>query len=107
VTRFPTGNRNLRWRESKQRWIRSPIAGGEDRHCVRRAARGERQAFSSPPNLPSWGRVPIMARFCARRGCVVSLMNDANANAVAEWSLMPTSAALGRDEFPIVLGVRV
>lgn len=39
----------------------------------------------SPPNLPGWDRVPIVARLCARWKCPVALMNDANANAFAEW----------------------
>lgn len=46
------------------------------------AARG---LVLSPPNLPGWDRVPvtqILARTCGRRAF---LMNDANANALAEW----------------------
>lgn len=46
------------------------------------AARG---LVLSPPNLPGWDRVPvtrILSRACGRRAF---LMNDANANALAEW----------------------
>ncbi len=39
----------------------------------------------SPPNLPGWDRVPVVSRFRTRWGCAVALMNDANANALAEW----------------------
>lgn len=39
----------------------------------------------SPPNLPGWDRVPIVNQFHSRWGCAVALMNDANANALAEW----------------------
>jgi glucokinase len=39
----------------------------------------------SPPNLPGWDHVPVAGRFRRRWGCAVALMNDANANALAEW----------------------
>jgi glucokinase len=39
----------------------------------------------SPPNLPGWDRVPIVARFEQRYGVPASLENDANAGALAEW----------------------
>lgn len=39
----------------------------------------------SPPNLPGWDSVPIVSRFRTRWGCAAALMNDANANALAEW----------------------
>lgn len=39
----------------------------------------------SPPNLPGWDRIPIVERFAARYGVPVSLENDANAGALAEW----------------------
>lgn len=39
----------------------------------------------SPPNLPGWDRIPIVERFVARYGVPVSLENDANAGALAEW----------------------
>ena len=39
----------------------------------------------SPPNLPGWDRVPIIELFAQRYGAPVSLENDANAGALAEW----------------------
>ena len=39
----------------------------------------------SPPNLPGWDNVPIVAYFCKRFSVPVFLQNDANACAVAEW----------------------
>jgi glucokinase len=39
----------------------------------------------SPPNLPGWDRVPIKHHFERRFGRPAFLMNDANANALAEW----------------------
>jgi glucokinase len=39
----------------------------------------------SPPNLPGWDCVPVVARLRTRWGCAAALMNDANANALAEW----------------------
>ncbi len=39
----------------------------------------------SPPNLPGWDRVAIVRELRAELDCPVFLMNDANANALAEW----------------------
>ncbi len=39
----------------------------------------------SPPNLPDWDGVPIVALFNKRYGVPVYLQNDANACALAEW----------------------
>ncbi|HZK39752.1 MAG TPA: ROK family protein, partial [Clostridia bacterium] len=39
----------------------------------------------SPPNLPDWDGVPIVALFNERYGVPVYLQNDANACALAEW----------------------
>lgn len=39
----------------------------------------------SPPNLPGWDHVAIVKRISTRWNCPVQLMNDANANALAEW----------------------
>lgn len=39
----------------------------------------------SPPNLPGWDRIAIVERLSKRWKCPVQLMNDANANALAEW----------------------
>ncbi len=46
------------------------------------AARG---VIVSPPNLPGWRDVPIVRKVRRLFGCPVALMNDANANALAEW----------------------
>ncbi len=39
----------------------------------------------SPPNLPNWDAVNIVAPFKERFGVPVGLQNDANAGALAEW----------------------
>ncbi len=39
----------------------------------------------SPPNLPGWDNVPITKIFNERFGVPVSIQNDANACALAEW----------------------
>ncbi|MCC6803207.1 MAG: ROK family protein [Anaerolineae bacterium] len=39
----------------------------------------------SPPNLPGWDEVPIVARFRDAFGVPTTLQNDANAGALAEW----------------------
>lgn len=39
----------------------------------------------SPPNLPGWDEVPVVAYLAERLGVPVELMNDADAGAVAEW----------------------
>ena len=39
----------------------------------------------SPPNLPGWDNVPIVAHIRAHYGVPTHLQNDANACAVAEW----------------------
>lgn len=39
----------------------------------------------SPPNLPGWNNVPIVDIFSKKYGVPVSLQNDANACALAEW----------------------
>ena len=46
------------------------------------AARG---LVLSPPNLPGWDRVRVTKFFADRFGGRAFLMNDANANALAEW----------------------
>jgi glucokinase len=45
-------------------------------------SRGE---LVDPPNLPGWGRVPLVAQVEAELGGPVALENDANAAALAEW----------------------
>ena len=44
-----------------------------------------RGVILSPPNLPGWDEVEIVAYLKARYGGRVSLQNDANACAIAEW----------------------
>jgi glucokinase len=39
----------------------------------------------SPPNLPGWDTVPIVAAFREAFGVPTALQNDANAGALAEW----------------------
>ena len=39
----------------------------------------------SPPNLPGWDRIPIVALLATDTGLPVRLENDANAGALAEW----------------------
>ncbi len=39
----------------------------------------------SPPNLPGWDNIPVVEIFRTRYGVPVSLQNDANACALAEW----------------------
>ncbi|GIM44716.1 N-acylmannosamine kinase [Collibacillus ludicampi] len=39
----------------------------------------------SPPNLPGWNRVPIVAHFQQKFGIPAAIQNDANACALAEW----------------------
>jgi len=39
----------------------------------------------SPPNLPGWDAIPVVDRLTAKFGLPVSLQNDANACALAEW----------------------
>ena len=39
----------------------------------------------SPPNLPGWDRIPIVAEIESATGKRAYLMNDANAGGVAEW----------------------
>ena len=41
----------------------------------------------SPPNLPGWDAIPLVDIFSERFGVKVSLQNDANACALAEWLL--------------------
>jgi len=41
--------------------------------------------IQSPPNLPGWDDVRIVGFLRKRFRCRASLMNDANANALAEW----------------------
>ena len=45
----------------------------------------QRGIVLSPPNLPGWDRVPIVARFRAVFDVPTVLQNDANAGALAEW----------------------
>lgn len=44
-----------------------------------------RGVILSPPNLPGWDEVPVVAFFADRYGVPVHLQNDANACAYAEW----------------------
>ena len=39
----------------------------------------------SPPNLPGWDAIDVVAPFRARYGVPTALQNDANAAALAEW----------------------
>ncbi len=39
----------------------------------------------SPPNLPGWDEIPIVRLFSQKYGIPVSIQNDANACALAEW----------------------
>jgi len=45
----------------------------------------QRGLILSPPNLPGWDKVPIVRLLKRKLRCRVSLENDANASAVAEW----------------------
>jgi glucokinase len=45
----------------------------------------QRGVILSPPNLPGWDEVPVVARLEKSQRSRVYLMNDANANALAEW----------------------
>ena len=45
----------------------------------------EKGLILSPPNLPGWDKVPIVKYFQNRLGVKTSLLNDANACALAEW----------------------
>lgn len=45
----------------------------------------ERGVILSPPNLPGWDRVQVTRFLTDRFGGRAFLMNDANANALAEW----------------------
>ncbi len=45
----------------------------------------ERGVVVRPPNLPHWEAVPVAPRLEAELGCPVSLENDANAAALAEY----------------------
>ncbi len=45
----------------------------------------KRGIILSPPNLPGWDSVPIVAILARRFGVPVFLQNDANACALAEW----------------------
>ncbi|MGN1214699.1 MAG: ROK family protein [Candidatus Cryptobacteroides sp.] len=40
----------------------------------------------SPPNLPGWDNIPIVAILSEKFGVPVALHNDANASALAEWT---------------------
>lgn len=44
-----------------------------------------RGIIMSPPNLPGWDQVPMVAQLEQYYGVPVKLQNDANASAVAEW----------------------
>ena len=45
----------------------------------------ERGRILSPPNLPGWDEIDVVAPISARFGVPVALQNDANACALAEW----------------------
>ncbi len=45
----------------------------------------EKGLILSPPNLPGWDKVPIVKYFQRGLGVKTSLLNDANACALAEW----------------------
>ena len=45
----------------------------------------QRGVVLSPPNLPGWDQVPVVRFFERKFGGHAFLMNDANANALAEW----------------------
>lgn len=45
----------------------------------------QRGLVLSPPNLPGWDAVPVVARFTSAFGVPTALQNDANAGALAEW----------------------
>ncbi|MBI5865713.1 MAG: ROK family protein [Planctomycetes bacterium] len=42
-------------------------------------------AFLDPPNMPRWHHFPIREFLSKRLGMAVTIMNDANASALAEW----------------------
>lgn len=44
-----------------------------------------RGVILSPPNLPGWDEVPLVARFEERLGIPTFIRNDADACAIAEW----------------------
>lgn len=43
--------------------------------------------IQSPPNLPGWDDVPVVAYFREKTGIPTYLCNDANAGALAEWRM--------------------
>ncbi|MDD4143972.1 MAG: ROK family protein [Prolixibacteraceae bacterium] len=45
----------------------------------------EKGIILSPPNLPGWDQIPIVEIFSKRYSVPVSVQNDANACALAEW----------------------
>ncbi len=84
LRRFPTGGpdellRNLK--TALPRRLKAPVFGV--------ACGGPLDAAGgrilSPPNLPGWDDVPLVTMLEAGFGGRAFLMNDANANAVAEW----------------------
>lgn len=92
---FPTAPDVRPWRETVE------VIGAEARALIGNVAPGEQAAAAgvscggpldsragvllSPPNLPGWDRVPIVAELRKALGCSVFLQNDANACALAEW----------------------
>ena len=84
---FPTAGKG--WRE-----VLEELCGRLARQALKPAAIGvscggpldsRRGVVLSPPNLPGWDDVPVVAFLAARFGVPVRLQNDANACAYAEW----------------------
>jgi len=84
VLRFATGtpedliHRLKQWIPSKQKNLTFGVACGGPLD----AASGR---ILSPPNLPGWDEVPLTSMLQDTFGGRAVLMNDANANALAEW----------------------
>lgn len=86
VHRFATGGP----RPTLEEIARVIAHAGPPRHPVFGIACGgpldaARGLVLSPPNLPGWDRVRVTKFFTDRFGGQAFLMNDANANALAEW----------------------
>lgn len=69
--------------------IADTLTDGARPHAVGISCGGPLDAESgrilSPPNLPGWDDVPVVPLLSARYGVPVSLCNDADAGALAEW----------------------
>jgi len=87
---FPTDPRSRSWRDLLRGVVKAargmtagPVAG------VGVSCGGPLDSraglVQSPPNLPGWDQVPVVAELSQALGCPAWLQNDANACALAEW----------------------